>query len=996
MPAHILFLTRHCLLKLVLLGLVGVTASAQTTALFFKPVAFGYSKKLSRLVLISSNPNRLHIYDPVTAQTLSVPLVQPPLSLSIDPSGTHAAVGHDALVSYVDLEKATVQKQFTVPTVVSGVIAASSWIYTVGEYYTSPYSINIESGQATKNTTAGSSMTGAKLNVGVNAIYGTRDNTSPNDVEKFDISTGPLTRKSDSPYHGDYCVNGPVWLSPDWTRIYTGCGTVFRASTDPQRDMFYISSIPNVNSIGSLDESDVLQKIALLRRKPAYGVNTIDEAIVHVFESAYLLPSAQFTLAGFEAGGKTYGPHGRAVFFSADSTELIVVKQADSSSGILNDYAIERIPLTPKAPCGAVFATSSVDVPAQETTSSVGISAPGGCVYEATSLAPWITIVFGGMGYGNGTLQWSVSANPDTVPRTGTIILPGQILTIRQESASSTAAPIFVPGYYAVDAAYAKPTDRLVLVSANPNRLHIVDPNSRTDTVVPLNAPPLSLSVRPDGAQAAVGHDGWVTLVDLNAASVQKVIAVPTDVHSLILASNGYAYLFPLQEWGDLFSLGLDTERIERTGAIYKGREPRLHVDGKSIYVGGNYQSKWDISGGVAKLVNSWPSSGGCGKPWLTEDGRRLFGDCAKAYITSEVPAQDYQYNGSLSNASRLVWLDESVKAAVTAAIPLGGSSYGTNAKASDDTQVQLYLDAYLAYLGAIPLPKFIVGGSEFPAHGRYVFWNSSGTSLYVIVQADSKALLTGGTGIVQLRVADAKQVTVNSVVNAASQAPLRIAPGEVITIYGAGMGPKTGVGATVNPTTNKIETSLSGTEVFINAMPLPVLFASDTQVNAIVPFGAYSLSGPLPLQVSTAGVLSPAFTVTMAGSVPGVFTMDGSGSGQAVAVNLDGTVCDSAHPAVPGSYVIVYFTGGGFTSPPGITGGVAGSTLKRLSETAQATVADIPATVSFAGAAPGMVEGVNQLNIKLANNTPSGPAQVLIVTVGNNSSPPTATIAVK
>jgi uncharacterized protein (TIGR03437 family) len=122
---------------------------------------------------------------------------------------------------------------------------------------------------------------------------------------------------------------------------------------------------------------------------------------------------------------------------------------------------------------------------------------------------------------------------------------------------------------------------------------------------------------------------------------------------------------------------------------------------------------------------------------------------------------------------------------------------------------------------------------------------------------------------------------------------------------------------------------------------------------------------------------------------------MDSSGTGQAVAINQDGTICDSNHPAAPGSYVTIYFTGGGFLTPTGITGSVTGPVLKRLSQTAAVTVGGQPATVTFAGAAPYMVDGVGQLNVQLANNIPIGPAQPVILTVGINSSPGTATIAV-
>jgi uncharacterized protein (TIGR03437 family) len=149
-------------------------------------------------------------------------------------------------------------------------------------------------------------------------------------------------------------------------------------------------------------------------------------------------------------------------------------------------------------------------------------------------------------------------------------------------------------------------------------------------------------------------------------------------------------------------------------------------------------------------------------------------------------------------------------------------------------------------------------------------------------------------------------------------------------------------------------------------------------------------------LQVGVQGILSPGVTLTTAAAAPAVFTTNAGGSGQAIAVNLDGTLCDAAHPAAPGSYIIIYFTGGGTTAPSGSTGSVAGSTLKRLTQTALATVADVPATVTYSGSAPSLIEGMNQLNIKLDDKTPSGTAQPLIVTVGNNSSPATATIAIK
>jgi uncharacterized protein (TIGR03437 family) len=67
---------------------------------------------------------------------------------------------------------------------------------------------------------------------------------------------------------------------------------------------------------------------------------------------------------------------------------------------------------------------------------------------------------------------------------------------------------------------------------------------------------------------------------------------------------------------------------------------------------------------------------------------------------------------------------------------------------------------------------------------------------------------------------------------------------------------------------------------------------------------------------------------------------------------------------------------------------------LKYLTQRVSATIGDQPATVTFAGAAPSLVDGIGQLNIKVEDDTPSG-AQPLVITIGGVSSPATATVAV-
>ena len=107
------------------------------------------------------------------------------------------------------------------------------------------------------------------------------------------------------------------------------------------------------------------------------------------------------------------------------------------------------------------------------------------------------------------------------------------------------------------------------------------------------------------------------------------------------------------------------------------------------------------------------------------------------------------------------------------------------------------------------------------------------------------------------------------------------------------------------------------------------------------------------------------------------------------------GTFNGPSKPAAKGSYVTLYLTGGGETTPSGVTGSITGSsTLKWLAQAATVTVGGIAATVAFDGDAPMFVDGVLQLNIQLSPNTPSGATLPVVLTVGNVSSPSTATLA--
>src|SRR5262249_26027886 len=77
---------------------------------------------------------------------------------------------------------------------------------------------------------------------------------------------------------------------------------------------------------------------------------------------------------------------------------------------------------------------------------------------------------------------------------------------------------------------------------------------------------------------------------------------------------------------------------------------------------------------------------------------------------------------------------------------------------------------------------------------------------------------------------------TITSVGSAASYVGGSISPGEGVTIFGTSIGPTPGVQMTLDAT-GKVWTTLGGVQVLVNGFLAPMIFASNTQVSAVVPY---------------------------------------------------------------------------------------------------------------------------------------------------------------
>ncbi len=221
---------------------------------------------------------------------------------------------------------------------------------------------------------------------------------------------------------------------------------------------------------------------------------------------------------------------------------------------------------------------------------------------------------------------------------------------------------------------------------------------------------------------------------------------------------------------------------------------------------------------------------------------------------------------------------------------------------------------------------------------------------------------------------------TIVGVINAASGAAGLVVPGMAISIFGSQLGPQTGVPWDGVPQGGTAATTLGGTEVLFDGTPVPLLFSLNGQVNALVPFELAGKTSTV-LNVSYNGQSSTDILLPVVAAEPGLFTADASGKGQGAILNQDYGVNNASNPAPAGQAIMLFGTGGGVTVPPTTDGALnpLPPPLGALALTATATINGQPATVLYAGPAPGLVAGIFQINLTIPSGTPSGNQPVVV-----------------
>lgn len=314
-----------------------------------------FSKVTNQLIYVSSSPSALNILSTNTGTIESIPLLYIPTCVSVSQDGKTAAVGHDAHISYINLTNKSIINTYSVSCYALDIVLANNkWAYVFPQkdQWTYLRCVNMNLQVDNEILQSGNQMyagTKGRLHPSGKYIYAANNGLSPSDIEKYDIQNGKAEYSYDSPYHGDYLMNGNLWFSEDGNRIFTRGKTVVKTSELRSQDMIYNGTINTETNAYSpiewLDHSAAKNNLYLLLADDSWVQKKLP--YVYVYNDTNLafkkkISLEQFLVAKNESEKVFYDAEPFFAFSNSAGNNLFVIVKA-TGAGLNKEWAIEKI-----------------------------------------------------------------------------------------------------------------------------------------------------------------------------------------------------------------------------------------------------------------------------------------------------------------------------------------------------------------------------------------------------------------------------------------------------------------------------------------------------------------------------------------------------------------------------------------------------------------------------------------------------------------------------
>ncbi len=214
--------------------------------------------------------------------------------------------------------------------------------------------------------------------------------------------------------------------------------------------------------------------------------------------------------------------------------------------------------------------------------------------------------------------------------------------------------------------------------------------------------------------------------------------------------------------------------------------------------------------------------------------------------------------------------------------------------------------------------------------------------------------------------------INAGGIVNAASFAT-PLAPGSLASVFGSGLADSTN-GNLFDTSQGAFVQTAVGTSVLVNGQQAPLTYVSSAQINFQIPW-EIPVGAGAGVQVLRNGVTSNVAPIALSSTAPSAF----SANGVAIVTCTGGS-------ASPGVNCTLWGNGFGPTVVTQQDGVPSPSvTLPSTVNTCHLSINGLDATISYCGAAPGLV--IDQMNFRYPPGLPSGSANLsALLTVGTNN----------
>ena len=320
-----------------------------------------------------------------------------------------------------------------------------------------------------------------------------------------------------------------------------------------------------------------------------------------------------------------------------------------------------------------------------------------------------------------------------TQNRAAIVTLPTALAAATPPTLDDTG-PYKLLGASVFDAQRSRELDRIVLVTTAPSQLVVLDPNTQTQTSLPLPSTPKQLALSPSGRSATLAYNGWLAYYQLDPLRWERDIDLKRATGPVSVDDKGYAYTSGL-------SVELTTGQTQTTKPIdgigyYVPEQHAFYVP----HLGGG-QSAYDrvlVQSGLIDAIEPSASSEDeflpCFKWWI-RDGQGMAA-CGTAFTIGD---GELHYRGLLADpnagysTSFIFQTDRSPESGLLALVEPDRSPSSYRASPT----VMLHDDRSLELVGAAHLPAFAIAGEPVTAVAGYAFFSKDGKRLDVLAQSD-------------------------------------------------------------------------------------------------------------------------------------------------------------------------------------------------------------------------------------------------------------------